>query len=93
MTLAVETLAVETLAFRRFETAPSYMGLTGLVSAEHSYGSRVRRGSITKAGNAHIRRILVEPAWSYRHRNTTSPDLAARHRGYPPEVVRIAKRA
>jgi transposase len=92
-TLGAMTLAVETLDFRRFETAPAYMGLTGLVSAEHSSGSRERRGSITKAGNAHIRRILVEAAWSYRRRNTTSPDLAARRRGCPPEVVRIARKA
>jgi transposase len=92
-TLAAMTLAVETLDFRRFEGAPAYMGLTGLVSAEDSSGSRERRGRITKAGNAHIRRILVEAAWSYRHRNTTSPDLAARRRGCPSEVVRIARKA
>jgi len=92
-TLGAMTLAVETLDFRRFATAPAYMGLTGLVSAEHSSGSRERRGSITKAGNAHIRRILVEAAWSYRHRNTTSPELAMRRRGCPPEVVRIARKA
>jgi len=92
-TLGAMTLAGETLDFRRFATAPAYMGLTGLVSAEHSSGSRERRGSITKAGNAHIRRILVEAAWSYRHRNTTSPELAMRRRGCPPEVVRIARKA
>jgi transposase len=92
-TLGAMTLAVETLDFRRFEAAPAYMGLTGLVSSEHSTGSRERRGSITKVGNAHIRRILVEAAWSYRHRNTTSPELAARRRGCPPEVLRIAKKA
>lgn len=92
-TLSAMTLAVETMDFRRFETAPAYMGLTGLVSSEHSSGSRERRGSITKTGNAHLRRILVEAAWSYRHRNTTSPDLAARRHGCPPDVVRIARKA
>ncbi|MGH2349649.1 MAG: IS110 family transposase [bacterium] len=92
-TLSAMTLAVETLDFRRFETAPAYMGLTGLVSSEHSSGSRERRGGITKAGNAHLRRILVEAAWCYRHRNTVSPALAARRRGCPPEVVRIARKA
>lgn len=92
-TLAAMTLAVETMNFRRFETAPAYMDLTGLVSSEHSSGSRERRGSITKTGNAHLRRILVEAAWSYRHRNITSPELAARRRGCPPDVLRIAKKA
>ncbi len=92
-TLSAMTLAVETVDFKRFATAPAYMGLTGLVSSEHSTGSHERRGSITKAGNAHLRRILVEAAWSYRHRNTTSPEVAARRHGCPPEVVRIARRA
>ncbi len=92
-TLGAVTLAVETLDFVRFERAPAYMSLTGLVSSEHSSGSRERRGGITKAGNAHLRRILVEAAWSYRLKNTASPELAARRRGCPPEVVRIARKA
>jgi transposase len=92
-TLGALTLAVETLDFGRFESAPAYMSLSGLVSSEHSSGGHERRGSITKAGNAHIRRILVEAAWSYRHRNTVSPALAERRRGCPPEVVRIAQKA
>jgi transposase len=98
--LGAVTLAVESLDFVRFERAPAYMSLTGLVSSERSSGSRERRGSasprhggITKAGNAHLRRILVEAAWSYRLRNTVSPELAARRRGCPPEVVRIARKA
>ena len=92
-TLGAVTLAVETLDFVRFERAPAYMSLTGLVSSEHSSGSRERRGGITKAGNAHLRRILVEAAWSYRLKNTASPELAARRRGCPLEVVRIARKA
>jgi transposase len=92
-TLGATTLAVETMDFRRFETAPAYMDLTGLVSSEHSSGPRERRGNITKTGNTHLRRILVEAAWSYRRRNTTSPELMARRRECPPEVVRIARRA
>lgn len=91
--LGAVTLAVETLDFRRFERAPAFMSLTGLVSSEHSGGGQEGRGSITKAGNAHLRRILVEAASSYRLRNTVGPDLAARRRGCPPEVVRIARKA
>jgi transposase len=92
-TLGAITLAVETLDFVRFERAPAYMSLTGLVSSEHSSGTRERRGGITKAGNAHLRRILVEAAWSYRLKNTVSAELAARRRGCPPEVVHIARKA
>jgi len=92
-TLGALTLAVETLDFGRFERAPAYMSLTGLVSSEHSSGGRERRGSITKAGNAHLRRILVEAAWSYRLKNTVSPALAERRRSCPPEVIQIARKA
>jgi len=92
-TLGALTLAVETLDFGRFERAPAYMSLTGLVSSERSSGGKERRGSITKAGNAHLRRILVEAAWSYRLKNTVSPQLAERRRGCPPEVIQIARKA
>jgi transposase len=47
------------------------MSFTGLVCSEDSTGDAKRRGAITKAGNPHLRRILVEAAWAYRHRNTT----------------------
>jgi len=92
-TLGALTLAVETLDFRRFGRAPAYMSLTGLISSERSSGPKERRGGITKAGNAHLRRILVEAAWSYRLKNTVGPQLAARRRGCPPEVVQIARKA
>jgi transposase len=92
-TLGALTLAVETLDFRRFGRAPAYMSLTGLISSERSSGPKERRGGITKAGNAHLRRILVEAAWSYRLKNTVGPQLAARRRGCPAEVVQIARKA
>jgi len=92
-TLGALTLIVEAQDFRRFQKARSFMCLTGLVSSEFSSGQRVRRGSITKAGNAHIRRVLVEAAWSQRHRNIVSRELAQRREGCPPEVLKIAKKA
>ena len=92
-TLGALTLMVETQDFRRFHEAPAYMSFTGLVCSEDSTGETERRGSITKAGNPHLRRILVEAAWSYHHRNTTGPALVKRRRGCPPDVVRIARRA
>jgi transposase len=52
----------------RFPTAPDLMGYSGLVSSEHTSGNRVQRGGITKTGNAHLRRVVVEAAWAYQHR-------------------------
>jgi len=92
-TLGALTLAVEAQDFRRFKKAREFMSFTGLVGSEFSSAQNVRRGSITKAGNAHIRRVLVEAAWSQRHRNLVSGELAQRRKGCPTEVIRIAKKA
>jgi len=92
-TLAAITILAEAQDLTRFGTARGFMSYTGLVGSEYSSGERVLRGGITKAGNAHIRRVLVESAWSYRHRNVTSPDLLARRKGCPAEAVKIAKKA
>jgi transposase len=91
-TLSAMTLVVEAQDFRRFAKAKSFMGFTGLVSSEWSSSDKVRRGRITKAGNAHIRRILVEAAWSNRNNNVVSYLLANRRKGCPVEVVRIAQK-
>ena len=92
-TLSALTLAVESQSFHRFERATSFMGFTGLVGREHSSANRIRRGAITKTGNAHIRRILVESSWCYRGGNFINKALIDRRKGCPPEVVRIAKKA
>lgn len=92
-TLSALTLIVEAQDFRRFKSAASFMSFTGLVSSEYSSGEKVRRGAITKAGNEHIRRILVEAAWGNRSGNVTSYELLLRRKGCPTEVVRIARRA
>jgi hypothetical protein len=70
------------------------MGYTGLVPREHSSGSGVHRGAITKTGNAHLRRVLVEAAWAYRHRPTgASGVLRARQQGQPAPILAIATQA
>lgn len=56
------------------------MGYAGMVSSEHLSGEKVRRGSISKAGNAHLRRFVTEAAWNYRHVPAVGPTLAARQR-------------
>lgn len=92
-TVNAVTLVVETQEFRRFPHARAYMKFTGLVCSEHSSGERTRRGAITKAGNAHLQRILVEAAWSYGHRNTTGSTITKRRQGCPSPIVQIARRA
>jgi transposase len=77
----------------RFARARQLMGYSGMVPSEHSTGQRVRRGSITKTGNAHLRRVVVEAAWAYRHRPRVSPTLRRRHTGLPPDVLELAWKA
>jgi len=86
-TLTAVTLLTETCDFRRFATAGSYMAFTGLTPSEHSSGASRHQGSITKSGNAHIRRVLVEAAWAYRYAPAVRGKLRARQIGQPPEVV------
>lgn len=76
------TLATEFGSFSRFEHAAQVMSYTGLVPSEHSSGAKNRRGSITKTGNSHLRRVLVESAWHYRHR----PRLAKRQKDVQADV-------
>lgn len=87
------TLATEFGCFSRFERAGQVMGYTGVVPSEHSSGPRTRRSGITKTGNSHLRRVLVEAAWHYRHK----PRLCQRQhellKGLDPKVAAIAWRA
>ena len=85
-TLSAVTILTETCDFRRFSSARSYMAFTGLVPSEHSSGAHRRQGAITKTGNAHVRRVLVEAAWAYRHRPAVRGALKVRLEGQPPEV-------
>jgi hypothetical protein len=71
------------------------MGLSGLVPREHSSGSKVQRGAITKTGNAHLRRVLVESAWTYQHRPSAQGRLGRRQKALnlDDEVKRISWKA
>lgn len=87
------TLATEFGSFSRFERAAQVMSYTGLIPSEHSSGNKRRQSAITKTGNSHLRRVLVESAWHYRHR----PRLAARQKevqkDVPATIASIAWRA
>jgi transposase len=86
-------LATEIVDWRRFERPAQLACYLGLVSREDSSGDRTRLGSITKAGNTHCRHVLVQAAWSYRHRPQTSVDLKRRQAGQPPAVITHAWKA
>ena len=91
--LTALTIAAELGDPRRFPRAPSLMAFTGLIPAEHSSGTKQARGPITKTGNAHLRRVLVEAAWQYRHHAFLGPALQRRQRGAPPHAIDVAWRA
>jgi transposase len=94
-TLTAVTVVAEIGQFSRFAAAPQLMGYSGLVPSEHSTGGpgKARRGSITKTGNAHIRRVLVEAAWAYRHRPNVGADLAKRQKLASEEARTVAWKA
>jgi transposase len=92
-TVTAIALVAELHDFRRFRTARALMAYLGLVPSEHSSGDRRRRGAITKAGNAHVRRLLIEAAWHYRHRPGVGVALRRRRQGQPAAVIAIADRA
>src|SRR5205085_5481678 len=79
--LTALTIAAELGDPRRFATAPRLMAFVGLIPSEHSSGPKKARGAITKTGNAHLRRVLVEAAWHYRHRPFVGAALRRRQRG------------
>src|SRR5439155_5633556 len=85
-------LVTEIGDFDRFKTAEEFMAFVGLVPSEHSSGEKCRQGSITKVGNAHVRRLLVESAWHARRRPTVGYALARRHRGQDAVVIERAWR-
>lgn len=75
---------------KRFSTAGQFMSYVGLTPSEDSTGKRRRQGPITRCGNGHLRRILVEAAWHYRHTPVMSKELRRRNRGVAAGVRRIA---
>jgi transposase len=91
--ISAVTIAAELGNITRFEGARQLMGYSGAVPSEDSSGKRMKRGSITKTGNAHLRRIAIEAAWSYRLRPGVGPALRKRQEGVPEEIKEIAWKA
>lgn len=92
-TLAALTLLVEIGDFGRFASAPALMAFTGLVASERSSGEHRSQGGITKTGNAHLRRVLVEAAWTYRSRPERGSVWRRRPDGRSPGVVAYVQAA
>jgi transposase len=92
-TLSAMILLAEVVDFERFRRPRELMAYLGLVPSEYSSGDTQRRGALTKAGNSHARRVLVEAAWHYRHRPTLGRALAGRSQGQPSAIVAQAWRA
>ena len=91
-TLSALGLVAEIDDFQRFRRAEELMAFVGLVPSEHSSGEHRRQGSITKVGNSHVRRLLVEAAWHARRRPKVGYELARRQRGQDAEVIERAWR-
>jgi transposase len=77
----------------RFDTPRKLMSYLGLTPSESSTGERRRQGGITKAGNGHARRALVEGAWAYRFPAKVSRHLQLRLEKLPPEIQAISWKA
>lgn len=87
------TIVAEVGALSRFARPRQLMGYSGAVASEDSTGRRIRRGAITKTGNAHLRRVVIEAAWAYRHRPAIGLALRKRQAGTSAAVTAIAWKA
>jgi transposase len=91
------TVAVTTVAelgdLTRFDTPRELLTFLGLIPSEYSTGERRRQGSITKAGNTHARRALVEGAWAYRYPAKVSRHLQLRLETQPQAIQDISWKA
>jgi transposase len=89
------SMVVEVGDFERFEKAPKFAAFLGLVPSESSSGESINRYSITKAGNSHLRRLMIEAAQSYTRGNIGHKSIALKQRqqGNPPEIIGYADKA
>ena len=92
-TVTAMTVLAELGDITRFGSARQLMSYLGLTPSEHSSGGRTQRGRITKTGNAHVRRVLVESAWHHRHPPRVGRDLRKRREDQPGWAVALADRA
>jgi transposase len=92
-TLVATTLVAELGELKRFAHPRDLMGYLGLVPSEHSSGQKRSQGEITKTGNSHARRMLVEAAWNYRFPPRLTESLQKRQEQQSAAVRDISWRA
>lgn len=91
--MTAATIVTEVGELSRFTHPRQLMGYSGLVPREHSSGSSTQRGAITKTGNAHLRRVIVEAAWAYQHGPGLYAELRRRQDGLDEETKAISMKA
>jgi transposase len=91
--ISAATVVAEVGELSRFARAKQLMAYAGIVASEDSSGERTRRGNITKTGNAHLRRVVVEAAWAYRYRPAVGGTLRKRQETVSEETKEIAWKA
>ncbi|MFV0437313.1 MAG: transposase [Desulfopila sp.] len=87
------TIAAELGDITRFATPEKLMAFLGLIPSEHSTGDKVKKGSITKTGNGHVRKALVEAAHAYRFPARKSKAIRQRQEELPKAVIDISWKA
>jgi transposase len=91
--ITATSIVAEIGSFKRFSTPRQFMAYVGLVPSEYSSGESRKQGKITKTGNRHVRRLLVESAWSYRYQPSVKGELQRRQKGQSPTIQAISWKA
>ena len=91
--IVAATVVAEIGDMNRFQSPKQLMAYLGLIPSEHSSGKTVRRGPITKTGNSHVRRVLIEAAWTYKMQARISNILLKRQKGLPKSICDISWKA
>lgn len=91
--IVAATVVTEIGQLSRFESPRQLMAYCGLTPSEHSSGSRTQRGSISKSGNAHLRRVLGEAVFAYQRRPWLGGWLAKMQKGLEPAIIEISWKA
>jgi len=92
-TVTALALQAELLDFRRFPSPGKLASYLGITASEHSSSGKPNRGRITKTGNGHVRRLLVEAAHRYRHQPGVGVALRKRRQGQSQAVIAVADKA
>lgn len=91
--ITATSIVAEIGSFKRFPHPRQFMSYLGLTPSESSSGDRRWQGNITRTGNRHVRRLLIESAWSYRYQPAVKGELKKRQNGLDPSIQGISWKA